>query len=91
MKIGNISGDHCHSMGQGGRGDERIAIGTGIGHMQCSTTLRNRGINRKNPSGKGGQYMIIDPRTENRPLHRIATFHEENAEFQFQNRNRGQI
>ncbi len=53
-EVAEIPGDDGHSMNQGGGGDERIAVGAGIGHSQRCASLCDRGVNRQDAAGECG-------------------------------------
>ena len=70
-------------MYQGCRGDQRIALGARVGHMQTRAALCDSRIDGKNSTVELGQNERIEPCAQHCALSRIFAFDLQNTDFQF--------
>jgi len=64
FKIDGVARYDRHGVRQGGRGNERIAIGARVRHMEPCTVLRHRGVNSQYAVGERRQSLIVQPGSE---------------------------
>ena len=70
--------------------NERIPQRTGIWDMQPRAASRNRQIHGQYAARKSREYAALEPDPEQRPLFRIATLCQQDANFQLLKGDRGQ-
>ena len=61
FEVGKIPRDDRHAMRQGACRDERISLGTRVGHMQSGAAKRHGRINRESSFCEFRQDMIFYP------------------------------
>ena len=69
-----------HPVHQCGRSDEGVMDGLRVRHVQPSRTLGDSRIDRQNTTFKGGQNLGFQPYPEHRPLLRIASLGQQDAD-----------
>ena len=91
LKVVRIPRNDCEAVYERGGRDEGIAIRPGIRHVEGSASLSDGRVNWQNAIYERGQDVPIHPGAEDLALPSVSSCDEQDAYFQLQYRDYGQV
>ena len=73
------------------RGNESVALGSRIGHMQSGAPSCDPGIDWQYLPLEWFQHALLQPTAQSRALLGITSFYQEHTAFEFERRDDGEI
>lgn len=91
FEVGEVAGHDGQAMHERCCCNQRIPFGAWIGHVQACAALRDGGIDGKDPAVELRQNQLVEPYTKQQTLLWIFPLELQNAELQFEDRDRRQV
>lgn len=83
-EVGNVAGGDGHTVDQGRRSDQGIAVGTAIWHVKRGAATGDSRVDRQDAAGECRQYPMVKPASEEAALLGVAPFNQTNADLKLQ-------
>jgi hypothetical protein len=80
-EVGDIARYDLHTVDEGGRSDERVAIGTRVRNVEASAASCDCRVDRDDATRERRQHLILEPSPKHRALVRISPLDEQHPHF----------
>lgn len=71
-------------------GDQRVAVGAGIGEVEAGALAGHLGVHGQDALAEAGQDLVLQPAAQHAALDRVAALDAQDAQLQHEQRDRGE-